>query len=184
MWDAIFARIAKDYPDVQTDRMLVDAATMRMVLKPASLDVMVATNLHADILSDLAAALSGQPQPRAQIPIHVRADSRLRPRYCRAGHRQSDWHFLDSCDDASTPKRVQRRRSPHGRHRTCDQFTRIYAGFGRSRYHCKSDGSVVPGHRGVAGPRLMTSISLVRAIPSVLPKWLPAVRVSLKIHLA
>ena len=59
MWDEIFAGIAKDYPDVQTDKMLVDAATMRMVLKPASLDVMVATNLHADILSDLAAALSG-----------------------------------------------------------------------------------------------------------------------------
>jgi tartrate dehydrogenase/decarboxylase/D-malate dehydrogenase len=59
MWDEIFARIASDYPDVRTDKMLVDAATMRMVLKPASLDVMVATNLHADILSDLAAALSG-----------------------------------------------------------------------------------------------------------------------------
>ena len=59
MWDEIFAGIAEDYPDVQTDKMLVDAATMRMVLKPASLDVMVATNLHADILSDLAAALSG-----------------------------------------------------------------------------------------------------------------------------
>ena len=59
MWDEIFAGIAKDYADVQTDKMLVDAATMRMVLKPASLDVMVATNLHADILSDLAAALSG-----------------------------------------------------------------------------------------------------------------------------
>ena len=59
MWDEIFAGIAQDYPDVQTDKMLVDAATMRMVLKPASLDVMVATNLHADILSDLAAALSG-----------------------------------------------------------------------------------------------------------------------------
>ena len=59
MWDEIFARIALDYPDVRTDKMLVDAATMRMVLKPASLDVMVATNLHADILSDLAAALSG-----------------------------------------------------------------------------------------------------------------------------
>ena len=42
-----------------TDKMLVDAATTRMVLKPQSLDVMVATNLHADILSDLAAALSG-----------------------------------------------------------------------------------------------------------------------------
>ena len=59
MWDEIFARIATDFPDVQTDKMLVDAATMRMVLRPASLDVMVATNLHADILSDLAAALSG-----------------------------------------------------------------------------------------------------------------------------
>ncbi|MFL6582204.1 MAG: tartrate dehydrogenase [Burkholderiales bacterium] len=59
MWDEIFAGIAKDYPEVQTDKMLVDAATMRMVLKPGSLDVMVATNLHADILSDLAAALSG-----------------------------------------------------------------------------------------------------------------------------
>jgi tartrate dehydrogenase/decarboxylase/D-malate dehydrogenase len=59
MWDEIFAGIAKEYRDVQTDKMLVDAATMRMVLKPASLDVMVATNLHADILSDLAAALSG-----------------------------------------------------------------------------------------------------------------------------
>ncbi len=59
LWDEIFARVARDYPEVHTDKMLVDAATMRMVLKPASLDVMVATNLHADILSDLAAALSG-----------------------------------------------------------------------------------------------------------------------------
>jgi tartrate dehydrogenase/decarboxylase / D-malate dehydrogenase len=59
MWDEVFASIAPEYPEVTTDKMLVDAATMRMVLRPASLDVMVATNLHADILSDLAAALSG-----------------------------------------------------------------------------------------------------------------------------
>lgn len=59
LWDEIFQEVARDYPDVRTDRMLVDAATTRMVLKPQSLDVMVATNLHADILSDLAAALSG-----------------------------------------------------------------------------------------------------------------------------
>ena len=44
---------------MKIDRELVDAMTTRMVLKPATLDVMVATNLHADILSDLAAALSG-----------------------------------------------------------------------------------------------------------------------------
>jgi tartrate dehydrogenase/decarboxylase/D-malate dehydrogenase len=59
MWDEIFYEVAKGYPDVATDKLLVDAATVRMVLKPRSLDVMVATNLHADILSDLAAALSG-----------------------------------------------------------------------------------------------------------------------------
>jgi len=59
MWDEIFHEVAKDFPDVKIDRELVDAMTTRMVLKPQTLDVMVATNLHADILSDLAAALSG-----------------------------------------------------------------------------------------------------------------------------
>src|SRR5262245_3252822 len=59
MWDEIFAEVSKDYPDVQVDRELVDAVTTRMVMKPHTLDVIVATNLHADILSDLAAALSG-----------------------------------------------------------------------------------------------------------------------------
>lgn len=59
LWDEIFAEIARDYPDVTTDKMLVDAMTTRMVREPSSLDVVVATNLHADILSDLAAALSG-----------------------------------------------------------------------------------------------------------------------------
>jgi tartrate dehydrogenase/decarboxylase/D-malate dehydrogenase len=44
---------------VTTDKILVDAMTTRMVLDPKSIDVVVATNLHADVLSDLAAALSG-----------------------------------------------------------------------------------------------------------------------------
>jgi tartrate dehydrogenase/decarboxylase/D-malate dehydrogenase len=59
MWDEIFYEVARGYPEVETQRILVDAMTTLMVLKPRSLDVMVATNLHADILSDLAAALSG-----------------------------------------------------------------------------------------------------------------------------
>ena len=59
LWDEIFFEVARDYADVKTDRILVDAVTTRMVLKPGSLDTIVATNLHADILSDLAAALSG-----------------------------------------------------------------------------------------------------------------------------
>ncbi len=59
MWDEIATEIAREFPDVTWDRMLVDAMTMRMVMKPQSIDTVVATNLHADILSDLAAALSG-----------------------------------------------------------------------------------------------------------------------------
>ncbi len=59
LWDEVFFAVAREFPDVSTDRILVDAVTTRMVLKPASLDTIVASNLHADILSDLAAALSG-----------------------------------------------------------------------------------------------------------------------------
>jgi tartrate dehydrogenase/decarboxylase/D-malate dehydrogenase len=55
----IAAEVAQDYPEVTWDKMLVDAMTMRMTLKPQTLDTIVATNLHADILSDLAAALAG-----------------------------------------------------------------------------------------------------------------------------
>jgi tartrate dehydrogenase/decarboxylase/D-malate dehydrogenase len=59
MWDEIAAAVAVEFPDVTCDKMLVDAMTMRMVLRPQTLDTIVATNLHADILSDLAAALAG-----------------------------------------------------------------------------------------------------------------------------
>jgi tartrate dehydrogenase/decarboxylase/D-malate dehydrogenase len=59
MWDEIANEVAKEFPDVTWDKELVDAATARMVNRPASLDTILATNLHADILSDLAAALAG-----------------------------------------------------------------------------------------------------------------------------
>jgi tartrate dehydrogenase/decarboxylase/D-malate dehydrogenase len=58
-WDEIAAIVAAEYPDVTWDKELVDAMTVRMVRSPRSLDTIVATNLHADILSDLAAALAG-----------------------------------------------------------------------------------------------------------------------------
>ncbi|KAL1982629.1 hypothetical protein VTN96DRAFT_1064 [Rasamsonia emersonii] len=59
LWDEIAAEVARDFPDVTWDKMLVDAMTVRMVTKPESLDTIVGTNLHMDILSDLAAALAG-----------------------------------------------------------------------------------------------------------------------------
>jgi tartrate dehydrogenase/decarboxylase / D-malate dehydrogenase len=59
MWDEIALQISKEFPAVTWDKILVDACTDRMVNRPASLDTLVATNLHADVLSDLAAALAG-----------------------------------------------------------------------------------------------------------------------------
>jgi tartrate dehydrogenase/decarboxylase / D-malate dehydrogenase len=59
MWDAIALQISKEFPAVTWDKILVDACTDRMVNRPATLDTLVATNLHADVLSDLAAALAG-----------------------------------------------------------------------------------------------------------------------------
>jgi tartrate dehydrogenase/decarboxylase/D-malate dehydrogenase len=81
LWDEIAAEVGRDYPDVQVDKVLVDAMTTRMVLKPASLDVVVATNLHADILSDLGAALAGSLgiAPTANINPERRFPSMFEP---------------------------------------------------------------------------------------------------------
>lgn len=59
LWDDVFKRVAKDYPDVETESVLVDAMAAKFVLKPEELSVVVASNLNADILSDLGSALAG-----------------------------------------------------------------------------------------------------------------------------
>lgn len=58
-WDEIFTEVAADYPEVAAELMHVDALAAKMVLDPGSLDVIVASNLFGDILSDLGAALAG-----------------------------------------------------------------------------------------------------------------------------
>lgn len=81
MWDEIAAEVAAEFPDVSWDKMLVDAMTVRMVLQPESLDTIVATNLHADILSDLAGALAGSlgVAPTANIDPDRRFPSMFEP---------------------------------------------------------------------------------------------------------
>ena len=59
LWDDVFKRVARDYPDVETESVLVDAMSAKFVLRPEDLSVVVASNLHADILSDLGSALAG-----------------------------------------------------------------------------------------------------------------------------
>ncbi len=81
MWDEIAEEVSRDFPDVEWDKMLVDAMTVRMVKDPKSLDTIVATNLHADILSDLAGALAGSlgVAPTANIDPQRRYPSMFEP---------------------------------------------------------------------------------------------------------
>jgi tartrate dehydrogenase/decarboxylase/D-malate dehydrogenase len=81
MWDEIAAEVSREFSDVTWDRMLVDAMTVRMTLHPKTLDTIVATNLHADILSDLAGALAGSigVAPTANIDPERRFPSMFEP---------------------------------------------------------------------------------------------------------
>ena len=59
LWDEVVEEVGADFPDVRIDRVLVDALSARMVTNPGSLDVVVASNLFGDILTDIAAAIQG-----------------------------------------------------------------------------------------------------------------------------
>ena len=58
-WDKMFSEVARDYPDVETHSLLVDAASMFMVRDPGRFGVVVTSNLFGDILTDLGAAIAG-----------------------------------------------------------------------------------------------------------------------------
>lgn len=59
LWDEIFHQIAAEYPDIESDQLMVDAASMNFVLHPERFGVVVTSNLFGDILTDLGAAISG-----------------------------------------------------------------------------------------------------------------------------
>ncbi len=58
-WDEVFQAVAAEYPQIQTESLLVDRAAMDLVRWPEDFDVMVASNLFADIISDIAAVVTG-----------------------------------------------------------------------------------------------------------------------------
>ena len=98
LWDEVVDEVAADFPALTVRKYHVDALAARMVTHPQTLDVMVASNLFGDILTDLGAAVSGSlgvapganlnPDPAA--PVDVRADPRLGAGHRRQGHRQPD----------------------------------------------------------------------------------------------
>jgi tartrate dehydrogenase/decarboxylase/D-malate dehydrogenase len=59
LWDDVFRVVRKDYPDVESNALLVDAAAMDFVRKPEVFDVVAASNLFGDILTDLSAIVTG-----------------------------------------------------------------------------------------------------------------------------
>jgi tartrate dehydrogenase/decarboxylase/D-malate dehydrogenase len=59
LWDDVFSAVGSEYPDIEQDSCLIDALVARMVSRPDSLDVVVASNLFGDILTDLGAAIAG-----------------------------------------------------------------------------------------------------------------------------
>jgi tartrate dehydrogenase/decarboxylase/D-malate dehydrogenase len=59
LWDEVFSDVAKDFPDIETESLLVDAAVMEFVRRPETFDVVVASNLFGDILTDLGAIIVG-----------------------------------------------------------------------------------------------------------------------------
>ena len=58
-WDQVFHEVAKEYPDIEANQLMVDAASMNFVLHPEKFDVVVTSNLFGDILTDLGAAIAG-----------------------------------------------------------------------------------------------------------------------------
>lgn len=81
LWDRVFREVAAEYPDIQTESLLVDAAAMNFVRRPESFDVVVASNLFGDILSDLSAIVTGSIglAPSANLDPARRAPSLFEP---------------------------------------------------------------------------------------------------------
>jgi tartrate dehydrogenase/decarboxylase/D-malate dehydrogenase len=124
-WDQVFAEQVAAHPGLDTDQLHIDALAAMVVLRPGRFDVIVASNLFGDILSDLVAAVAGsigvapvgEPQPRARAAVDVRARPRLGPRHRRAGDRQPDRRDLVGRHDARPPRRGGGGGRGHGRRR-------------------------------------------------------------------
>jgi tartrate dehydrogenase/decarboxylase/D-malate dehydrogenase len=114
LWDEVADEVAAEFPNVSYERVLVDALAARMVRDPASLDVVVASNLFGDILTDLGGrdpgrhGDGGERQHRARIGRAgpLRAGARLGARHRRPGHREPRGRRLERSADARAPRRA------------------------------------------------------------------------------
>ena len=122
-WDERFAHATSRHPELQAEQVLIDALAAAVVLDPGRFDVIVASNLFGDILSDLAAAVagsigiapSGNLNPERECPSMFEPVHGSAPDIAGRGDRQPDRRDLVGSDDARAPRRARRGRGRHGR---------------------------------------------------------------------
>ena len=98
VWSRLVAEVGQEFPDVTVDYLHIDAATIFMTTDPARFDVIVTDNLFGDIITDLAAAItggiglaaSGNINPDRHRPVDVRAGARLGARHRRPAEGRPD----------------------------------------------------------------------------------------------
>ena len=123
VWSRLVREVGEEFPDVEVDYLHVDAATIFLATDPARFDVIVTDNLFGDIITDLAAAItggiglaaSGNINPDRTAPSHVRAGARLRSRHRRSGRADPTAAILSAacCSTTSaTPRRRPGSRRP------------------------------------------------------------------------
>src|SRR5690606_13799725 len=59
LWDEVFQKVALEFPQIETESLLIDAACMKLIQRPEDFDVLVASNLFGDIVSEITAAVTG-----------------------------------------------------------------------------------------------------------------------------
>ena len=113
LWRRTVDEVGAEFPDVTTDYLHVDAATIFLVTDPGRFDVIVTDNLFGDIITDLAAAIAGgiglaavgNINPDRTVPEHVRAGARLGARHRRPGQGRPDRHDPVGRHAARPPRR-------------------------------------------------------------------------------
>ena len=102
LWDRVLIELTPEFADVAVEKLHIDAATLHLVRRPHTFDVIVGSNLFGDILSDLTGGITGSLglnpsanlDPERRFPVALRARPRLRARHRWPRHSQS--HGCDS----------------------------------------------------------------------------------------
>ena len=151
-WDERFAAMAKNYPQIKTSQYHIDGLTIQMVLNPQRFDVIVASNLFGDILSDLGPATagtigiapSGNINPERQFSLAVRTGARFGAGYLRQEDRQPGRPDLVGRDAARTSRPSAGRRGNRQGDRTVPAVRAPHPGCRRQGEYRRHG----QGHRG------------------------------------